>query len=185
MCRLLAALPLVVLAGCGYGFDPGRAAPAPGQRNVDPLLAHKATKKKGDGSPEQEAVVAALEAVKGKSKELFDGLKADAQPSAVRRLAADLAAVMKGLDLGAAPSEFKAVWNRHRKAWLGLQAAVARLPDAYEDTEFTDALTGLFKSDPSRGKSLGGDMVEAVRAVTKSHAELYTAAEAVGLEIEK
>ena len=62
---------------------------------------------------------------------------------------------------------------------------VGRLPDAYEDTEFTDALTGLFKSDPNRGKSLGGDMVDAVKAITKSHDELYRSAEGYGLEVDR
>ena len=188
MYRLLVVLPLATAlalpAGCGYGFNPGRSTP-PAQRAVEPLLPSKGAQKRADGTPDQEAIQAALDLLKAKSKAVYDTLKADAQPSAIRQLAGDLVVAMKGHDLGVAPAEFKAVWERHRKAWSGLQAAVARQADAYEGTDFTDALTGLFKDDPNRGKSLGGDMVEAVKAVTKSHAELYTSAEGYGLDVEK
>ena len=184
MCRLFAVLPLVALAGCGYGFNPDRST-APGKRSVEPLLQPKAAQKRSDGTPDQEAIQTALDFLKAKTKEGFDALKADSQPSGVKRLADDMGGAMKGFDLGVAPTEFKAVWDRHRKAWKTLQAVVGRLPDAYEETEFVDALTGLFKGDPTRGRSLGGDVVTAVKEITKTHAELYTSAEGYGLEVEK
>ena len=184
MRRLLVVLPLVAAVGCGYGFNPGRST-APGKRPVEPLLQSKGAQKKADAGPAQEAMLAALDALKATSKQQFDLLKADAQPSGVRQLAADMVAALKAHDLGAAPEDFKLAWGRHRKAWQALQSAVGHLPDAYEGIDFTDALLGLFKDDPNRGKSLGGDVVEAVKAVTKSHADLYAAAEAHGLEVEK
>jgi hypothetical protein len=185
MCRLLVILPVAAAVGCGYGFNPGRGATPPGKRPVEPLLAAPAAQAKADGTAEQAAILAALELLKAKSKDGYDGLKADAQPSTVKQIAGDVAAAMKGHDLGVAPGEFKTVWERHRKAWKALHTAVSRLPDAYEGTEFTDALTGLFKNDPTRGRSLGGDMVDAVRAVAKSHEDLYASAENYGLQIER
>lgn len=184
MRRLIVVLPLLTAVGCGYGFNPGRATP-PGKRAVEPLLQSPAAQTKSDGTPEQAAIQAALDLLKAKYKDGFEGLKADAQPSAVKQLAGDVSAAMRGHDLGVAPGEFKTVWERHRKAWKALHTAVGRLPDAYDGTEFTDALTGLFKNDPNRGKSLGGDMVDAVRAVAKSHDDLYASAEDYGLEVEK
>ncbi len=184
MCRLLPLLPLLAAVGCGYGFNPTRSGPPP-KRTLESLLPNKAAQKRADGTPEQEAVHAALDVHKAKAKELNDALKAEAQPSDIKRLCGDLATTMKGHDLGPAPVEFKTAWKKHWRSWQSLQAAVARLPDAYTDTEFTDALAGLFKSDPNRGRSLGGDVVEAVAVVIKSHGDLYAAAEAAGLEVEK
>lgn len=182
MNRMLVLLPVVAVVGCGYGFNPGRSASA-ASRSIEPLLSAPAIVMKPDARPDQQAIGAALDALQSRSRELYGPLKADAQPSAFRQLAGDMAKFLKDHDLGAAPSEFKSAWNRHQKGWKTLQAATARLPDAYEQSDFTDALQGLFKEDPNRGKSLGGDMVDAVKAITKSHTEMFNLAETSGLEI--
>jgi hypothetical protein len=182
--RLLVVVPLLTAVGCGYGFNPTKPAAAT-DRPVEAPLPSRAAQKRADGTPDQEAIQAALDLLKTKNAELFGRLKADAQPSAYKALAAEMGAAVKGHDLGVAPAEFKAVWERHRKAWKQLHGILAKLPDAYEDTEFSDAIGGLFKGDPTRGRSLGGDMVDAVKAVTKSHDDLYRSAENYGLEVER
>lgn len=158
-----------------------------GRGAAEPLLLPKNAQKRPDSqsTPDQDAVLRVLEELKTASKTGFDGLRIDAQPSAVTKMAQAVVGTMDKTDLGGCPTEFLHAFQKHHKAWKGFVAAVGRLPDgAYEDVEFMDSLYGLFRNDPHRGKVLGGDVVAAVKKVNVSYNELYAVAEGYGITAE-
>ena len=74
-----------------------------------------------------------------------------------------------------------AAHQRHAKAWRTLQAAINRLPDAYQGDEFMNSLYSLFHDDGKNGRTLGGDVIKTVQRVNESYAEVYTSAESYGI----
>lgn len=181
----LAALCTLGAVGCSGGLRlPGMGGPANPQS--EPLLAPKtAQAKDGPTTPEQDAVLRVLEELKTATKTGFDGLKLDAQPSTVTRMAQTVVAALEKAPMTGCPNEFQTAYQKHLKAWKGFATAVGRLPDgAYPAGEFMDSLHGLFKNDPNRGKVLGGDVVTAVKKVNTTYSELYTVAGGYGIVAE-
>lgn len=178
----LVALSVVASAGCSGGLRLPWSSHNPNA--AEPLLAPKNSQKKSDSpsTPEQDAVLRVLEELKTATKTGFDGLRIDAQPSVVTKMAQTVVGTMEKTDMSGCPTEFQHAFQKHQKAWKGFVTAVGRLPDgAYPDVEFMDSLYGLFKNDPQRGKVLGGDVVAAVRKVNASYNELFTVAEGYGI----
>lgn len=158
-----------------------------GGRTVGPLLPDRTARAKGDGpsTPEQDAVLRVLDENKQHFKAGFDALAVDAQPSAVSKMLATYVAQVEKIDLAGCPAEFQAAVGRHAKAWKQLHATLTRLPDAYDDADFTSALYGLFGGSEARGRVLGGDVIQAVKKVNSTYTELYNCAEGYGIEVDK
>ena len=160
----------------------------PPNPQAEPLLTPKNVQARGDGptTPDQDAVLRVLEELKTATKTGFDGLKLDAQPSTVTKMAQTVTAAMDKVSMTGCPNEFQTAFQKHIRAWKGFATAAGRLPDgAYPDVEFMDSLYGLFKNDPTRGKVLGGDVVSAVKKVNTTYNELYAVATGYGIVIEE
>ncbi len=174
----LVALAFVVpVAGCDFG--------AGGEEKAPPLLKEKTVNKKegGESTTEQEAILRVLSANKEQFRGGFEGMKPQAQPSAVRKMLAPYLTHLASADLSGCPDEFKSAHTRHAKAWHQFDAALGRLPDAYTGSEFMESLYALFASNKTKGRALGGDVIAAVERVTSTDAEVYTAAANYGLEV--
>ena len=168
---------LIPVAGCDFGGDSEEKTP--------PLLKEKTVGKKGTGpsTTEQDAILRVLEANKEQFKGGFDGMRAQAQPTAVKKMLAPYLTHLAQVDMSGCPDEFKSAHTRHAKAWHQFDIALGRLPDAYTGTEFMDSLYALFAGNKTRGRALGGDVIAAVERVTTTDAEVYTAAANYGLEV--
>lgn len=122
-----------------------------------------------------------LDADQNQFKGGFDAMKPNSQPSAVKAMVAAYAEQLEKVDLNGCPGEFAAAHQRHAKAWRMLQAAINRLPDAYQGDEFMNSLYSLFHDDGKNGRTLGGDVIKTVQRVNESYAEVYTSAESYGI----
>jgi len=178
---LLTALALCA-AGCS---DPPEDKPTVAA--LTPFVADRPVRVKGDATPtaDQAAALALLEANRAEFTTRFAVLTAEATPSDVKAALAGYAAAVEPLPMPACPLPMRAAFGRHLKDWKALAAALSRLPNAYEGVEFLDMMQSLFANATDRGKPLGADVVNAVRAVNKSHADLKAAAEKLGLEFVK
>lgn len=168
----------------------GCSKPAPPPANpkaAKPWFDEKKHHRKGEGpsTPQQDAILKVLDEDRQHFKTGFETLQADSQPSNVSKMIADYLSHRDQADLAPCPSEFVAAHQRHTKAWRQLQTALARLPDAYEGLEFMDALFGLFHGDSTKGRPLGGDVIQAVKKINQAFAEEYTAAEVYGIETDR
>lgn len=168
---------LIPVAGCDFVGGSEEKTP--------PLLKEKSVSKKGSGpsTTEQDAILRVLDSNKEQFKGGFNEMRAQSQPSAVKKMMAPYLKHMAEVDLNGCPDEFKSAHTRHAKAWYQLDAALGRLPDAYNGTEFMDSLYALFAGNKTRGRSLGGDVIAAVERVTTTEAELFTSATNYGLEV--
>jgi len=187
--RILQAFALTVAAlaaflpavGCSRG-----GATSPSERKASPWLSEKTAKAKGNGptTPEQDAILRVFDADQNEFKGGFDSMKANSQPSAVRAMVGKYADHLDKVDVVGCPAEFAAAHARHAKAWHQLQSSILRLPDAYEGDEFMNSLYSLFHNDGSNGRSLGGDVIQAVKKVNATYAEIYASGENYGLSFE-
>jgi hypothetical protein len=174
---LVVAALLIPTTGCNFGGE--------GEEKAPPLLKEKSVTRKGSdpATTEQEAILRVLDADKEQFRGGFDGLKPNAQPSAVKKMLAPYLKHMAEVDLTGCPDEFKSAHIRHAKAWYQLDAALGRLPDAYKQSEFMESLYALFAGNKTRGRSLGGDIIAAVERVLVTEGEVYSAASNYGLEV--
>lgn len=170
------------LAGCsGSGDD------KPSVAAVKPFVTEKLVRPKSDATPtaEQAAIQTFMEANRAEFNTRFEALTAEATPADVKKAFAGYAEAMAKQEVAGCPLQFRAAFAQHLKDWKALTAALGRLPNAYEGVEFMDMLQSLFQSGSDRGKPLGADVVNGVKAVTKSLADLHAAAERAGMELIK
>lgn len=172
---LVVVAALLPVAGCDFGGDSEEKTP--------PLLKEKTVSKKGNGptTSEQDAIMRVLDANKEQFKGGFTGMRAQSQPSAVKKMLAPYLMHLAQADMNGCPDEFKSAHTRHAKAWHQFDIALGRLPDAYNNTEFMDSLYALFAGNKTKGRALGGDIIAAVDRVMTTEAEVYTAATNYGL----
>ena len=173
---------LGALAGCsGSGDD------KPSVSVVKPFVTEKLVRPKADATPtvEQAAIQALMEANRTEFNSRFEPLTAESSPADVKKAFAGYAEAMAKQDVAGCPLQFRAAFTQHLKDWKALTAALSRLPNAYEGVEFMDMLQSLFQSGSDRGKPLGADVVTGVKVVTKSLADLHSAAERAGMELIK
>ena len=177
----LVAGPVVTAVGCDR-FQ----ASAGGQTGPSALLPDKTAKRKSDGSstPGQEAIVRVLETDKEQFTAGYNTLQTSSQPSEVGKFIGSYVAHLEQSDAGGCPFEFREARKRHAQAWALLKTVIERHPDAYDDVEFMDSLGHLFRGEKTRGRKLGGDVIDAVARVIETHGELYKLAEGYGVEIE-
>ena len=177
-----ATASLVLGGGCSDSGEDKSTVAA-----LAPFVVERSVRPKGDATAtaEQAAIQALLEANRAEFNGRFAGLTAEATPADVTKTLAGYAAAMEQQPLAGCPLPVRAVFGRHVKDWKALTSALGRLPNAYEGVEFLDMLQALFQSASERGKPLGADVVNAVRAVTKSLGELHAAAEKAGMELVK
>jgi len=178
----LATTLLLSAAGCS---DPGDDKPVVAA--VAPFVVERAVRPKGDATPtgEQAAVQALLAANRTEFNTRFEALTAEATPSDVTKTLAGYVAAMEQQPVAGCPVPVRAAFGRHLKDWKALAAALGRLPNAYEGVEFLDMMQSLFVNSSERGKPLGADVANAVRAVNKSLGELHAATEKAGMELVK
>ncbi len=178
----IATAILLTAAGCSDAPEEKSGVAA-----LTPFVVERSVRPKGDATatPEQAAVQALLEANRAEFNGHFALLTAEATPADVAKGLAGYVAAMEQQPLAGCPLTVRAAFGRHLKDWKALTAALSRLPNAYEGVEFLDMLQSLFLSASERGKPLGADVVNGVRAVNKSLAELYAAAEKAGMEVVK
>lgn len=168
-----------LIAGC-FSASP-QAGPTPG--SVEPFLVDGVAKKKdGIHGPEAEAMLTLLNENRTQFRARFETLKADSQPSEVVKAFQGYVVDLEKLPTKDCPVEFRASWLRYLKAWKELNTTLGRLPNAYEDVEFLDALQYLFRGNTEKGKKLGGDVMAAVKSVNKTHQQIYAAANNYGIE---
>lgn len=176
------AWPAVVccflIAGCNPSPTVG---PPPG--SIEPFLITGAVKKKdGIHGPEAEGMLTILTENRTLFRSRFETLKADSQPTEVVKAFQVYVTELEKLDAKPCPVEFRGTWLRYLKAWRELNSALGRLPSAYEDVEFLDALQHLFRGNTEKGRKLGGDVMAAVKTVNKTHQQVYAAAQNYGIE---
>ena len=178
----LATALLVTAAGCSSSPEEKSGVAA-----LTPFVAERSVRPKGDATPtaEQAAIQALLEANRSEFNSRFATLTAEATPADVTKALAGYTAAMDQQPLAGCPLPVRAAFGRHLKDWKALTGALSRLPNAYEGVEFLDMLQALFQLASERGKPLGADVVNGVRAVTKSLAEVHGAAERAGMELVK
>ena len=181
--RVLAALTLLSAAGCSGSSD----EKVPTVAAVQPFVAEKTVRPKADASPtpEQAAIAAVLEVNKTEFNARFEGLAAEATPADVKKLFAGYVEAVEKQETAGCPIAFRAAWTRHLKDWKTLTTSIGRLPNAYEGVEFLDMVQALFQGSSEKGKPLGADVVNGVKAVLKSLADVHTAAERAGMETVK
>lgn len=177
-----AAALLGASAGCsGSGEDKSGVAA------VKPFLVEKLVRPKADATPtaEQAAIQGLMEANRAEFNTRFETLTAESTPADVKKAFAGYCEAVEKHDVAGCPLQFRAAFTRHLKDWKALTAALGRLPNAYEGVEFMDMLQALFQNASERGKPLGADVVNGVKAVAKSLADLHAAAERAGMELLK
>ncbi len=179
---MIATAVLLTAAGCSEPVEDKSGVAA-----LTPFVAERTVRPKGDAAAtaEQAAIQALMEANRSEFNSRFAALTAEATPADVTKTLAGYAAAMEQQPLAGCPLPVRAAFGRHLKDWKALAAALGRLPNAYEGVEFLDMLQALFQSASERGKPLGADVVNGVRAVTKSLTELHAATEKAGLELVK
>ena len=170
-----------LIAGC---FSPPPSGLAPG--SIEPFLNDGvAQKKDGIHGPEAEGMLTLLSENRTAFRARFESFTADSQPAEVVKAFQGYVAELEKLDVKPCPIEFRAAWNRYLKSWKELNGMLGRLPNAYEDVEFLDALQYLFRGNAEKGKKLGGDVMMAVKNVNRAHQQIYAAAQNYGIEIER
>jgi len=176
-------LPVVLcsflVAGCFSSVVPAGSTSV----GVEPFLNDGVVKKKeGIHGPEAEGMLNILTENRTLFRARFETLTADSQPAEVVKAFRGYVAELEKLDAKPCPVEFRATWTRYLKAWRELNNTLGRLPNAYEDVEFLDALQYLFRGNTDKGRKLGGDVMAAVKQVNKSHQQVYAAADNYGIE---
>lgn len=179
MCRhknliiiLMAVALLVPTIGCSVNeLEPVKAV------GIQPFLKDRNVKKKVDSTvtAEQDAILRVLDENKTHFKSGFEFITTESQPTAVTKMFGTYLDKIDKIDLKNCPLEFRGAWSRYVKAWKALHTKIGRLPDAYEDVTFMDALQSTFRNETEKGKVLGGDVMQAVKQVVTTYAELFSA----------
>ena len=179
---VIATALLATVAGCS-----DTAEEKSGVAALTPFVVERSVRPKGDATAttEQAAIQVLLEANRTEFNSHFASLTAEATPADVTKALAGYVAAMEQQPLAGCPLPVRAAYGRHLKDWKALTAALGRLPNAYEGVEFLDMLQSLFQNASERGKPLGADVVNGVRAVSRSLADLHAATEKAGMELVK
>ncbi len=177
-----AASALALGGGCGYSGEDKTTVAA-----LAPFVVERSVRPKGDATPtaEQAAIQSLLASNRSEFNARFETLTAEATPSAVTKVLTGYVEAVDRLDLAGCPLGVRSAFKRQVKDWKALAAALGRLPNAYDDVEFMDMLQSLFQNASDRGKPLGADVGNAVKAINKSLGELHAAAEKAGMEFVK
>jgi len=136
-------------------------------------------------TPEQMTVFAFLDDDKQRFQAATAGLTKKSKPSAITVALAKYAEQLDA-DKTALPADFAAELTAYRDAYRALPKVIGRLPDgSAEGTVVYDALAALFRGDTDKGKALGGDAADAVRATRDAAAKLYEMAGPYSLDVDR
>ena len=182
---LTLAFATAVLSTAGGCSDPGEEKS--GVAALVPFVVERSVRPKGDATPtsEQAAIQSLLGANRAEFNTRFETLTAEATPLQVTKVLNGYVEAVEKLDVSGCPLGVRAAFKRQVKDWKALTAALRSLPNAYDDVEFMEMLQSLFQNASERGKPLGADVGNAVKAVNKSLGELHAAAEKAGMELVK